>query len=367
MASHNIVVVGASAGVAGLTTAWILSQDSSKVVTVIAKHMPGDYDIEYASPWAGANFMPVGAENTRLAKWEQETWPPLRDLAEHYPEAGIHFQDTLIYNRQKDRGSATGSWFESLTKPNAWYKNMMPNFRSIASYKLPPGIDNAQAFTSVCINTALYLPWLVSQCLKNGVVFKRGVLRHIKDAVGFHHSGNHADAIINCTGLSSKYLGGVDDSKLHPVRGQIVVVRNDPGQMMATSGCDDGDDETLYIMTRAAGGGTIIGGTYQKDDANPLPDPNTATRIMKRAVELSPKLVQKGQGIEGLDVIRHAVGLRPLRDGGPRVEADRVGDLTIVHNYGHGGYGYQVSFGCANDTIALMNGALRGHVAKSKL
>ena len=23
-----------------------------------AKHMPGDYDIEYASPWAGANYMP---------------------------------------------------------------------------------------------------------------------------------------------------------------------------------------------------------------------------------------------------------------------------------------------------------------------
>jgi hypothetical protein len=25
---------------------------------VLAKHMPGDYDIEYASPWAGANYMP---------------------------------------------------------------------------------------------------------------------------------------------------------------------------------------------------------------------------------------------------------------------------------------------------------------------
>lgn len=28
-------------------------------MTVIAKHMPGDYDIEYASPWAGANFLPL--------------------------------------------------------------------------------------------------------------------------------------------------------------------------------------------------------------------------------------------------------------------------------------------------------------------
>lgn len=47
-----------SAGVIGLTTALMLSQDASKQVTVVAKHMPGDYDIEYCSPWAGAGFLP---------------------------------------------------------------------------------------------------------------------------------------------------------------------------------------------------------------------------------------------------------------------------------------------------------------------
>lgn len=46
------------AGVSGLTVAYILSQDPANKVTVLAKHMPGDYDIEYASPWAGANYMP---------------------------------------------------------------------------------------------------------------------------------------------------------------------------------------------------------------------------------------------------------------------------------------------------------------------
>lgn len=46
------------AGVSGLTTAYLLSKDPANKVTVLAKHMPGDYDIEYASPWAGANYMP---------------------------------------------------------------------------------------------------------------------------------------------------------------------------------------------------------------------------------------------------------------------------------------------------------------------
>lgn len=45
----KIVVIGA--GVSGLTTALLLSRRHN--VTVIAKHMPGDYDFEYASPWAG--------------------------------------------------------------------------------------------------------------------------------------------------------------------------------------------------------------------------------------------------------------------------------------------------------------------------
>ena len=208
------------------------------------------------------------------------------------------------------------------------------------------------------MNTAIYLPWLVSQCLKNGVVFKRGVFKHIKDAAEAHHSGRKADLVVNCTGLSSKTLGGVLDDKLYPARGQIVVVRNDAGAMVSLSGNDDGEGEVGYMMTRAAGGGTVLGGSYQINNWDPMPDPNLATRIMKRAIAARPELVAKGQGIEGLDIIRHGVGLRPVREGGPRVEVDKVDGVAIVHNYGHGGYGYQTSFGCAEDAVELVNDVL---------
>ncbi|ERF75032.1 hypothetical protein EPUS_06163 [Endocarpon pusillum Z07020] len=62
MAEKRIVVVGA--GVAGLTTALLLSKNPSYKITVAAKYMPGDYHIEYASPWAGANYMPLVTPNT---------------------------------------------------------------------------------------------------------------------------------------------------------------------------------------------------------------------------------------------------------------------------------------------------------------
>lgn len=69
------------AGVIGLTTALVLSRgnDYNKEeegegtrskkgyeITVAAKYMPGDLDVEYASPWAGAHYLPLVIKNTSL-------------------------------------------------------------------------------------------------------------------------------------------------------------------------------------------------------------------------------------------------------------------------------------------------------------
>lgn len=125
--------------------------------------------------------------------------------------------------------------------------------------------------------------------------------------------------------------------------------------MLTISGTDDGDEEVCYIMQRAAGGGTILGGTYQKGNWESQPDPSTALRIMKRAVELCPELTS-GKGVEALSVVRHGVGLRPYREGGVRIERERLADGTwVVHNYGHGGWGYQASYGCAEGAVELVD------------
>ncbi|MCC5939322.1 MAG: FAD-dependent oxidoreductase [Lunatimonas sp.] len=46
-------------------------------------------------------------------------------------------------------------------------------------------------------------------------------------------------------------------------------------------------------------------------------------------------------------VIKETVGLRPFRLSGPRVESQQLGNKTIVHNYGHGGSGWSLSWGTA--------------------
>jgi D-amino-acid oxidase len=45
-------------------------------------------------------------------------------------------------------------------------------------------------------------------------------------------------------------------------------------------------------------------------------------------------------------IIRTTVGLRPHRDGGFLLRADKIDDKTIIHNYGHGGAGMSLAWGC---------------------
>ncbi|KAL9634302.1 MAG: hypothetical protein Q9164_004175 [Protoblastenia rupestris] len=341
--------------------------------------MPGDYDIEYASPWAGANYIPISSEGTIAAEWDRNTWPELEKIARYHPEAGVHFQgfkfalpglpqlltysETARYVRSQDMNADKDTRTASFLQAESWYKHVVPNYRQLQADECPPGYTSGNAFTSVCINTSIYLPWLVSQCLKAGVVFKRGMFNHISEAAPAHHTGRLANVVMNCTGLSARKLGGVMDENMIPARGQTVLVRNEPNIMCDVSGTSEGDEEVCYVMQRAAGGGTLLGGSYQKGNWDSQIDPNLAIRIMKRAIEVCPSLTG-GKGIEHLSIIRQGVGLRPVRIGGTRLENERVDGMWVVHNYGHGGYGYQSSYGCSQAAVGLVAEAL---AAKAKL
>lgn len=361
MGDINIVIVGA--GVTGLTTALLLSENPRYKITVAAKHMPGDYDIQYASPWAGANYMPVSLRDTPAAQWDRDTFPYLVDLARNHPESGIHFQKTKIFNRRKDVQSATAAWFADLLSTDPWWKDTVLDFKVMNPFTLPEGVDSATEFTSVCLNTAIYLPYLVSRLLATRrVVLKRSIFKHILDAAKIHHTGKKADIVINCTGLSARTLGGVMDENMIPARGQTILVRNESDWMGSISGSDDGEDEVTYLMTRAAGGGSILGGCYQKGNYDGSVDLNLASRIMKRVLAICPELAD-GKGPDGLDIVKHNVGLRPVRINGTRIEREAINDtdgtqLQLVHNYGHGGFGYQSSYGCSKVVVGLVNEAV---------
>src|SRR6266702_4683336 len=50
-------------------------------------------------------------------------------------------------------------------------------------------------------------------------------------------------------------------------------------------------------------------------------------------------------------IFRITVCLRPFRAAGPRLDVERVGDKIVVHNYGHGGSGWSLSWGSADVAV----------------
>src|ERR1700722_76794 len=59
-------------------------------------------------------------------------------------------------------------------------------------------------------------------------------------------------------------------------------------------------------------------------------------------------------------IFRITVCLRPFRAAGPRLDVERLGDKVVVHNYGHGGSGWSLSWGSADVVVRkALDGANR--------
>jgi D-amino-acid oxidase len=140
--------------------------------------------------------------------------------------------------------------------------------------------------------------------------------------------------VVNCAGIGAREL--VPDASVTPYRGQIVVVEN-PG---ITEFFVEEESPPLYFFPHGAT--AILGGTAQPGDGNIDPDPAIAAAIVQRCARIEPRL-------SGARVLGHRVGLRPAR---PTVRLELDG--PIVHNYGHGGAGVTLSWGCARQVASLI-------------
>lgn len=96
-----------------------------------------------------------------------------------------------------------------------------------------------------------------------------------------------------------------------------------------------------------------MGGTYEPGNASTAIDEDTSTRIIARCLDRIGDLTLDVQS-KGLQIVSHGVGLRPSRKGGPRVETEIIGVTFVVHNYGHSGIGYLLSYGCAQEVVQLV-------------
>ncbi|MBZ0113469.1 MAG: FAD-binding oxidoreductase, partial [Thermoanaerobaculia bacterium] len=147
------------------------------------------------------------------------------------------------------------------------------------------------------------------------------------------------DLVINCTGVWARYF--VDDEGVFPIRGQTVRVSLPAGLTDSTRLYRRGDDLTLVLPRRHD---VVLGGTSQKGNWDLDPRPEDTEAIVRRCTDLVPEIAES-------EVLGVSVGLRPGR-AEVRLELEvAAAGQPVVHNYGHGGGGFTVAWGCANEVV----------------
>jgi D-amino-acid oxidase len=192
-------------------------------------------------------------------------------------------------------------------------------------------------FVVPLVEMPVYLPWLAEQVRADGAEWHQ---RRIDSLTELADDG--VDAIVNCSGLGARDLVG--DGSVYPVRGQIVRVTN-PGLTMSVRD-ENHPAGRAYVHPRVHD--CILGGTLDVGSWDTRVDLETSASILRRCRDIVPALAEA-------TVIEHVVGLRP---GRPVVclEEDVVDDSgpRILHNYGHGGAGVTIGWGCAEEISRLL-------------
>ncbi|KAJ2633737.1 hypothetical protein GGF44_003672 [Coemansia sp. RSA 1694] len=362
MSKQPVIVVGA--GVIGLSVANQLQASGKFAVTIVAEHVPDSLppgtreSTGWASPWAGAHWRAWSSNwDHVLQDMELQTYHLMNEIADHTPEAGIQKAQGLDY-------------FETLPDgEQPWYATKVNNVRVLPAEELPSGISYGLEYSTILINVPQYLSYLKNKFTGTGGVIEQRALSHVEEALLFDASSRSdcngkTPIIVNCAALGNRVLGGVCDASMQPVRGQTLVVNApDAKRTLTRIG-----SRFCYVIPR--GDGTVVlGGSAEVGSWDEAEDRQTTQQILLRAQELEPALLpasmlalDESERVRALkaNIAYVGVGFRPMRKNGVRLETQAYvhsasgRPFTVVHCYGHAGYGYQSSLGFARRVLQMV-------------
>ena len=312
MADKKLLVIGC--GVSGLSSGILLLKAGYNV-RIWAKELPPNT----TSDIAAAFWYPYLCNpKDKVTRWSGYTLKYLQDNCLDDPEAGcIERTVTEIFDRQ-------------VGEP--WWKDAVESYRRPSAAELPEGYVDAYQIGSILMDSSKYMPYLFKTFTDLGGTYEQREVRDI------HEAFEQSDIVINCSGLGSRKL--FDDKTVYPVRGQVIVAK--PNGYEAVTADDDAFNNLSYIIPRI--NDIIIGGTAQKGNWSLDVDPKDTEEILRKSRHMSPLF-------DEVEIVDQKVGLRPARDE-VRLETEDFGKgKYVVHNYGHGGAGYTLSWGCANDVV----------------
>lgn len=281
---------------------------------VIAEEVPG-----VTSLAAGAMWGPYLVEpKDKVDQWGQRSLEIFRELAED-PSTGVRLTSGIEASRTAE---APPDWATTL-----------PDFRPCELAELPTGFSAGYRFTVPLIDMPTYFDYLLRRLDAAGGTVERRRLAALADA-------GPAPVIVNCAGLGAKDLVPDPD----PSAASTSLSPN-PGLTEFFSE-DTGFSRDLLCFY-PHGDTVVLGGTAIDGEGDLGPDDTVAANIRARCTEVEPRLA-------AVRVLEHRIGVRPTRSM-VRVEVEQSEDATVVlHNYGHGGAGVTLSWGCAEETASLL-------------
>lgn len=260
----------------------------------------------------------------RVRDWGAAAWRRFVELAEE-PQSGVRILEGFEFG------------------PNAqevtWATPGGPGVRNARPEELPAGERRGIAWRLPVIEMPLYLVWLRGRFVALGGRYVEREAQSLEEAL------EACDVVVNATGLGARELA--DDPEMFAIRGQILRVAREGAERALV---DDRDPAGLtYVVPRSRD--VILGGVAEEGVEDLAVDPEQTRAILARCAALDPSLARR-------EVLEVKVGLRPGRTT-VRLEAERRGDKLLVHDYGHGGAGVTLSWGCADEVVELVRRFLR--------
>jgi len=312
----DVLVIGA--GVSGLTTGICLAEAGLSVTIRTAVPPEQTTSVAAGDVWGLVRVGPPG----RAAGWGRAGLEALSKLAAE-PGTGVR----MVSGREISRAPL---------EPHG-STELIGDLRSCESAELPDGFSYGWHYTAPLATMPVYLGYLRDRFERAGGILEISTVGSLAELAGL------APVVVNCAGAGAHDL--VPDPAVLPVRGQVVIAAN-PGIEEFVINRDQQPPWIVYMFPH--GDTILLGGTNDEGNWDQDPHDHIAERIVAGCAEIDPRLC-------GAQILGHRVGLRPCRPE-VRLESEPLGGGVLWHNYGHGGAGVSLSWGCAAEITTAVCG-----------
>lgn len=331
--SLKVAVIGA--GIVGVSSAIQIAEKYKNNVNVtivtdsITPNTTGDGS---AGLWTAYFIIGPANDREKLCEWGQASFTEYHRLWKSglCEESGLMLLPFLNLSGQPEP-------MDAFSKNIVYgYTALSPNEISKFSHELGKDYKSGSRSIGFACEVKRYLPFLMERFKNIGGTIIR---QHVES---FDDLCEDYDVIINCTGVNAANL--TNDPEIIPIRGQSVRV-----EAPWFFHCVIDDTRSGFIAPNIES--VFLGGTAQYGNYDQTIDPLDSEKIIDGCQTICKSL-------KNAKLLWEWTGLRPGRNSirleYELYESANGKNVPVIHNYGHGGSGITLAWGCGYDVAKLL-------------